>query len=200
MADVYLSPSVRHFNQGYGTYGTEEARMNLIADVVALELARAGLTTQRNDPDADLTAVVADANAKGADVYVAIRSIPCESGPRGAAVYYYREGSNGQRLAQDIQRQLEAVTPTPDRGAADGSLAYGGLGYYELRRTRAPAVIVEVGCHSDPAEADFIINNVYELGTAIARGILDYFGLPYTPPAEGEIQRLRDEYNSVYFE
>ena len=38
MPDVYLSPSVRHFNRGYGTYGTEEERMNLIADIVELTL------------------------------------------------------------------------------------------------------------------------------------------------------------------
>lgn len=200
MADVYLSPSVRHFNQGYGTYGTEEARMNLIADVVALELARAGLSVDRNDPQQDLTAVVADANARGSDIYVAIRSIPCEGGFRGPAVYYFREGSNGQRLAQGLYAQLAPLYPAAGRGAQNGSGAYGGLGYYELRRTRPPAVIVEVGCHSDPAEADFILSNIYELGVAITRGILDYFGLDYTPLSDQEAQRLMDEYNNVYFE
>lgn len=199
MADVYLSPSVRHFNRGYGTYGTEEQRMNLLADVVELELTRNGLTTARNNPDYDLTAVVADANAQGADIYVAIRSIQCEESG-GSRVYYYREGSNGQRLAENIYQYLAPLTPTDDRGTDDGSRAYGGLGYYELRRTRPPAVIIEVGCHSSPAEADFIISNLYEIGVAIAQGILAYFGLPYTPPSPEEIQRLRDEYNNVYFE
>ena len=200
MAEVYLSPSVRHFNRGYGTYGTEEERMNLIADVVELELTRNGLTTARNNPAYDLTAVVADANAKGADVYVAIRSVPCETGGRGARVYYYRPGTNGQRLAEDIYTQLAAVTPVVDRGTEDGGMAFGGLGYYELRRTRPPAVIVEVGCHSNPQDADFIIGNIYEIGVAIARGILNYFGIPYTPDTEEEAQRIRNEYNNVYFE
>ena len=200
MPDVYLSPSVRHFNRGYGTYGTEEQRMNLIADIVELELTRSGLLTARNNPEYDLTAVVADANAKGADVYVALRSIPCEYGTRGARVYYYREGTNGQRLAENIYTSLAAVTPVVDRGTEDGSKAYGGLGYYELRRTRPPAVIVEIGCHSAPQDADFIITHTVEIGIAIARGILDYFGVPYEPPSEEELQRLKDEYNSVYFE
>lgn len=44
MADVYLSPSPAHFNTGYGNYGTEERRMNLIADVVEYELTRHGVT------------------------------------------------------------------------------------------------------------------------------------------------------------
>lgn len=198
MPEVYLSPSPRHFNRGYGTYGTEEERMNLIADVVELELLRNGLTTARNNPAYDLQTVVADANAQNSDVYVAMRSVLCDAGVRGSKVFYYRPGSNSQRLAEEIYTRLSQVTPTEDRGVETGQNVYGGLGFYELRRTRMPAVIVEVGCHGDPQEADFIINNVYEIGVAIAEGILAYFGLPYTPDPPEEQQRLREEYNAVY--
>lgn len=198
MPEVYLSPSPRHFNRGYGTYGTEEERMNLIADVVELELLRNGLTTARNNPAYDLQTVVADANAQNSDVYVAIRSVYCDAGVRGAKVYYYRPATNSQRLAEDIYEQLSLVTPTEDRGVETGQNVYGGLGFYELRRTRMPAVIVEVGCHGDPQEADFIIRNVYEIGVAIAEGILNYFGLPYTPDTPAEQERLRREYNLLF--
>lgn len=199
MPDVYLSPSVRHFNQGFGTYGTEEARMNLIADVVELELQRNGLTTARNNPAYDLTATVADANAKNPDIYVAIRSVAGNYGEQGATVFYYRPNTNGQRLAEDIYEYLSAVTPTEDRGVQEGASAYGGLGYYELRKTRAPAVIIEVGHHSNPQEADFIVSHVYEIGVAIARGILQYFGQPYTPNTPEEEERLKQEFNNIYF-
>lgn len=198
MPEVYLSPSPRHFNRGFGTYGTEEERMNLIADVVELELVRNGLTTERNNPAYDLQTVVADANARNSDVYVAIRSVYCDAGVRGAKIFYYRPGTNSQRLAEDIFNRLSAVTPTEDRGVETGQNVYGGLGFYELRRTRMPAVIVEVGCHGDPQEADFIVRNVYEIGVAIAEGILDYFGLPYTPDTPEEQERLKMEYNNVY--
>ncbi len=198
MPEVYLSPSPRHFNRGYGTYGTEEERMNLIADVVELELARNGLTTARNNPDYDLTSVVADANAQNTDIYVAIRSVNCDSGIQGARVFYYRPGGNGQRLAEDIYNRLSQVTPTEDRGVEEGSSVYGGLGFYELRRTKMPAVIVEVGCHNNPVNADFIVHNVYAIGSAIAQGILDYFGLPYSPPDAEEEARLKEEYDRIY--
>lgn len=198
MPEVYLSPSVRHFNLGYGTYGTEEARMNLIADVVELELVRNGLSVERNNPEYDLAATVADANSKNPDIYVAIRSVSRPVGERGSLVYYYRPSSNGQRLAEEISFFLSEVTPTEDRGTAEGASAFGGLGYYELRRSRPPAVIIEVGNHNDPQDADFIINQVYEIGVAIARGILAYFGLPYDPPEEEQQARLREEYNRVY--
>lgn len=198
MPEVYLSPSPRHFNRGYGTYGTEEERMNLIADVVELELVRNGLTTARNNPAYDLPTVVSDANAQNSDVYVAIRSVNCDAGVRGSRIFYYRPGSNSQRLAEDIYARLSRVTPTEDRGVETGQNVYGGLGFYELRRTRMPAVIVEVGCHNNPLDADFIVRNVYEIGVAIAQGILDYFGLPYTTPSAEEQQRMKDEYNAVY--
>lgn len=198
MPEVYLSPSPRHFNRGYGTFGTEEERMNLIADVVELELVRNGLTTARNNPAYDLPTVVSDANAQNSDIYVAIRSVNCDAGVRGSRIYYYRPGSNSQRLAEDIYARLSRITPTEDRGVETGQNVYGGLGFYELRRTRMPAVIVEVGCHNNPLDADFIVRNVYEIGVAIAQGILDYFGLPYTTPSSEEQQRMKDEYNAIY--
>ncbi len=198
MPEVYLSPSPRHFNRGYGTFGTEEERMNLIADVVELELARNGITTARNNPAYDLQTVVADANAKNSDIYVAIRSVYCDPGEGGARIFYYRPNTNGQRLAEDIYAFLAPVTQSEDRGVREGESAYGGLGYYELRRSRMPAVIVEVGCHGNPQDADFIVRNVYQIGVAIAQGILQYFGLPFTPDTPEEQQRLENEYNNVY--
>ncbi|MBQ8894752.1 MAG: N-acetylmuramoyl-L-alanine amidase [Clostridia bacterium] len=198
MPEVYLSPSPRHFNRGYGTFGTEEERMNLIADVVELELVRNGLTTARNNPAYDLQTVVSDANAQNSDVYVAIRSVYCDAGVQGSKIFYYKPGTNSQRLAEDIYARLSLVTPSQDRGISEGQSVYGGLGFYELRRTRMPAVIVEVGCHGNPQDADFIVRNVYEIGVAIAQGILDYFNLPFIPQSIEEQQRLKDEYNSVY--
>ena len=53
--DVFLSPSVQEFNLGVGDYGTEEARMNQITDVVAYELERNGLTVARNSPEQKLS-------------------------------------------------------------------------------------------------------------------------------------------------
>ena len=199
MPSVYLSPSTRSFNRGYGTFGTEEQRMNLIADIVELELARNGVTTYRNNPAYDLTSLVNDANTKGADIYVALRSLPCTRGAQGARILYFRNGSSGQRLAQDLYNQLSLLTPTQDRGTEDGGEAFGGQGFYELRRTRAPAVIIDLGCHNDPQQADFLVRNVYEIGVAVARGILTYFNLPYTPPDPTAEQSLRSEYNSIYF-
>ncbi len=200
MADVYLSPSSQHFNVGYGNFGIEERRMNLIADVVQYELTRNGVTVDRNNPEASLTEIVADANAKNPRIYVAIQSQSSDATLRGAQIYYYKPGGNGERLASDIFDRLAPITPTEDIGLSDGSLVYGGLGFYELRKTRAPAVIVAIGFHDNPLDADFIIDNTYEIGVAITQGILDYLGREYTPDTEQNQTNLKAQYNGVIFE
>ncbi len=199
MSDVYLSPSSEHFNTGYGNYGIEERRMNLIADVVEYELQRLGITTDRNNPDMGLTEIVADSNAKSPKVHVSIQSQSADSMQRGSQVYYFKAGTNGERLAQDIFEYLEKVTPAEDIGLSDGSAVFGGLGFYELRRTRAPAVIVKVGFHDNPLDADFIIENTYEIGVAIAKGIAQYLGVEYREDSPENIQNLRATYNGVIF-
>lgn len=196
MADVYLSPSSQHFNKGYGGYGTEENRMNFIANVVEYELVRNGVTTERNNPEMSLTEIVADANAKSPDIYVAIQSQSSDATMRGSEVYYYK-GGNGKRLASDIFNNLEPVTPTEDIGISDGSLVYGGLGFYELRKTKMPAAIVIVGYHDNPDDAEFIINNTYEIGVAIAKGILEYLGIEYKENSAEAIEKLKAEYNGI---
>lgn len=193
MADVYIAPSLEHFNVGYGNYGTEEKRANVIADVVELILNANGVTTDRNAPEMSLVEAVADANAKNPRIYLSIQTRSADASLRGAEVFYYKKGTNGERLASDIFDRLSLVTPTEDIGLSDGSLVFGGLGFYELRKTRAPAVIVKAGFHDNPLDADFIINNTFEIGVAIAQGVLDYLGLPYTEP----VGVNKDDYNGL---
>ena len=199
MSQVYLSPSSSHFNVGYGKYGMEERRMNLIADVAQYDLTRHGITAMRNTPDMTLTEVVADANARNPGLYVAIQSQASNTRQRGAQVYYYKRGGNDERLASDIFENLSAVTPFEDIGVSEGAAMYGGLGFYELGKTKMPAIIVMVGFHDNPLDADFIINNTYEIGAAIAKGILDYLGIPYNDHTPENVQSLKADYNGVTF-
>lgn len=194
--DVYLSPSVQEWNIGYGNYGNEQDRMNMVADVVEYELLRNGLTVARNMPSQTLTQVVADSNAKSPAVHVAIHSNASANGnARGPEVYVHRFGGDAERLARDIYAQLLDISETDGFGVKEGYTAFNGSGYYELRRTRAPAVLIEVAFHDNPQDAQFIIDNIYEIGVAIAKGILEYFGVPYTPDSEENIFKMQQQYN-----
>lgn len=199
MVDVYLSPSVQDMNIGYGEYLSEEFRMNLVADVVGYELDRHGLTYVRNSPDMTLTQVVRDSNRVNPKVHVAIHSNASTTGlGRGAEVYVYRFGGKAEKLADDIYYFLSEVTPVDDLGVKEGYDAFGGKGYYELKKTTAPAVLVEVSFHDNPEDAQFIIDHTYELGVAIAKGILEYFGIPYREDTAENINYLKYKYNGVY--
>ncbi len=199
MSIVYLSPSSQHYNTGYGSYGTEEQRMNLLANVVEYELMRNGITTQRNNPEMTLTEIVADANAKEPQMYVAMQSQSARGKLGGAEVFFYKADTNSHRLASDIFEFISELIPYESIGLTDGSLMYGGLGFYELRKTKTPSVIVSVGFHDNPRDAEFIINNIYQLGVAISKGILSYLGSEYKEQPINAQDSLKKEYNGVIF-
>lgn len=193
--DVFLSPSVQEFNYGVGDYGTEEARMNQIADVVAYELKRNGLTVARNSPEQKLSQVVSMANSLSPRAYVAIHSNALDGTTRGPLILVDRFVGKGQALANDIYSYLSAITPAPGFGVREAYSAFNYQGYYELRYPETPAVLIEVSFHDNPEDALFIQQNIVEIGIAIARGILEFFGKPYTPDTPENLDRLRREFD-----
>lgn len=175
---VYLSPSTQEYNQGYGGYGTEEQRMNEVADVTQQALERHGLTVCRNRPEWKLPQVVADSNAKRPNVHLAIHSNA--GGGRGCEVYCHRFGGDGEKLARAVYEELSPLTPTVDRGVKEGYNFFGpGVHMYELAETNAPAALVEIAFHDNPDDAQWLISHIEEIGAALAKGILKYFNLPY---------------------
>lgn len=74
MKSIYLSPSTQENNVGAGSYGTEEQRMNQVADVIQKVLERHGVRVYRNKPEWPLSQVVVDSNAKKPDVHFAVHS------------------------------------------------------------------------------------------------------------------------------
>lgn len=172
MKSIYLSPSTQEHNVGAGNYGTEERRMNEICDIVENEL-RGKYILYRNRPEMTLQQVVADSNAKAPDVHVAIHSNA--GGARGCEALICAKGGQAEKLATRIYTELAALTPTSDRGVKVNAALY------EVNKTKAPAVIVEVEFHDSEAGAAWIVANKAAIARAIVRGIMLHFG--DTPPA-----------------
>ena len=198
MADVYISPSLQEYNTGYVSYGTEEQRMNMIADVLAYELMRHGLSIARNSPEMTLAQAVADSNAVSPAVHVALHSNAANGQARGMEIYVNRFGTAAEQLARYIYEKTEPITPIDGLGIKEGYSAFGGRGMYELKRTTAPAVLIEYAFHDNPDDALFIIENIYELGRSTAKGILKYLGIPYSEDTPENIAYLKSRYNSRY--
>lgn len=197
MVDVYLSPSTQEFNVGYGNYGTEEQRMNQIADVVQYELERHGVSVARNSPEQTLREVVAQSNEINPKLHVAIHSNANDGLSRGAEVYTHRLGGTGEVLADNLYEQIELISPTEGLGVKASAPLFGGQGLYELRYTRAPAALAEVAFHDNPEDAQFIISNIYQIGNAVAKGILETLGIPYQQDSAENVTYLKSRYNNV---
>ena len=168
---VYLSPSTQDKNIGYGNYGTEEKRMNEITDIIEEILVNHGLTIYRNKPEWSLQQVVKDSNLKKPDLHFAIHSNA--GGGRGSEIFAYAPGGEGERAARMIYSELEPLTPTSDRGLKFNP------SFYELNSTIAPAVLIEIAFHDNIDDANWILNNIEEVGVALAKGIINYFEIPF---------------------
>lgn len=200
MVDVYLSPSNQENNLGLGGYGTEEQRMNLVADVVEYELQRHGLTTARNTPDMTLAQIVNQSNSLSPKAHVAIHSNASNDGTaRGSQVYVHKLGGKSAQLGRSINKYVSAYTPTTDFGVIQSAPLFNGQGLYEPRRTKGAATLVETVFHDNPADAQYVIDNTYELGVALSKGILEYFKRPYRADTQENINFLKNKYNGKTF-
>ena len=89
----------------------------------------------------------------------------------GAQVFYYEGSKEGKMLAELLQKSLiDNVDPQNHRVAKANS------GYYILKNTSAPTVIVECGFLSNPEEESLLISAAYQekLVEALQKGICAY--------------------------
>ncbi|MCX8075102.1 MAG: N-acetylmuramoyl-L-alanine amidase [Clostridia bacterium] len=167
---IYISPSVQEQNIGVENYGSEEFRMNQIADDLQAKLENSGrYLVFRNNPRMSLSEIIAESNSTMPDIHVAIHSNA--GGKRGPEVYVSGQDLNSKRLAQNIYDELLRIYPNPKLGRGvkiDPQLR-------ETREVIAPSVLIEVGFHDNKEDAKWIINNISKISDAILKGIDTYF-------------------------
>ena len=148
MSSIYLSPSTQENNVGAGSYGTEEQRMNQIMDRIEADL-QGRFTLYRNRPGMTLQQVVADSNAKKPDLHFALHSNA--GGGSGAECWISAKGGQAEQFAKRLMEEMSALTPGKDRGVKVST------SLYEVNKTKAPAVILEVEFHDTPEGAAWIV-------------------------------------------
>ena len=89
----------------------------------------------------------------------------------GAQVFYYSGSTQGQILAESIQKQLIAKADPENKRQVKANDSY-----YLLKKTGIPIVIVECGFLSNSSEADKLCTPEYQdrVAWAIHMGILQY--------------------------
>lgn len=180
MPRIFLSPSTQEFNL-YLTEGSEEFWMNLIADAMEPYLLASGISFTRNDPDKPLSDAIAQSNAGSYDLHLALHSNASPESLagklRGVDAYYQEGSARGRRAAVTLSDNIKQVYPLPERvkTVATTSLA-------ELSRTRAPAVLMELGYHDNVQDEAWIRENIVPIAENLVQGLTLYFGIPFVQP------------------
>ncbi len=173
-----------------GPGGTKEKDVNLavakllfkyLDPVADVKLTRSDDRRLGNNENSDLAERVRIAEAWRANYFISLHCNAATAGARGVETYAYKPGGEGERLARAIQKELVEATGFLNRGVKFAN-------YYVLRKTSMPAVLIEMGFISNPAEEKLLKDPTWQekAAKAIATGIANYLGkkLPApVPPA-----------------
>lgn len=117
------------------------------------------------------------ANSANTDIFVSIHiNAFNRSTAQGIEAYSYPTSSAGAILARDIHNELIADNTlyTVNRGLKTANFSV-------LRRTRMPAVLLELGFITNPQDVQILTSRQDDFALAIAKGILKNLSIKYVP-------------------
>jgi len=170
---VYGSPSQQAHNPYTGHLGVESVHMREVWGWAAKRLRACGVTVRtaadwsKLSEPANYMNAVRDSNAWKPLCHVAIHSNAGGAGAAGTDTFYKWGSVAGLRLARCLQRHVAPVSPGKDHGV------HAQAGWAELY-VAAPAALIEIAYHTNPADAKAIVGHPALFGNALADGILEY--------------------------
>ena len=177
----YLSPSNQSANIGVDGYGTEKDQMNLLLDEMIPHLDRAGVSFHRGDSDMTIQNRVKESNEMGAWFHLALHSNAGGNGKAmGPVAFYYSE--KGKKFCENVVNHLLALGQQNNRS----SNVIQNKTLYELRKTNAPACLLEVDFHDSSAGVAFLTKRRKEIAETIAKAIIETDGKEFIPMTSGE--------------
>jgi len=196
MPTIYLSPSTQDWNMYVTGSGSEEYNMNLLADALVPYLRSNGIQYRRNRPSMTAASSIREANDGNYDLYLALHSNAAPEGrygeERGIIAFYYPGSAEGRRAAELMAEALRQIYPLPEQVTVRPTTSLG-----EVRRSRAPAVLLEIGYHDNREDALWVENNRNAIARQIARALTEFFGLPFIWPMDPEDGEVDVEYGTL---
>ncbi len=172
----YISPSSQSSNMGVGDYGSEQDRMYALALEITPHLDRAGVSFVVPERTATLGERVRHSNSLGTHFHLALHSNAGGGGKaRGPVALYYSDA--GKAFGEKLVDALLALGQESNRA----SHVKQQKSLYELRKTHAPAVLLEVDFHDSVGGVEFITERRAEIAEAIARCIIEADGKEFVP-------------------
>ena len=177
----YLSPSNQKANEGIDGYGTEHEQMYLLMDAIIPHLDRAGVSFVLADRDATLAQRVKESNKIGAGFHFSLHSNAGGNGKAwGPVALYYSDA--GKEFGEKLVNSLLALGQKNNRSYNTKQQK----GLYELRKTKAPACLLEVDFHDSSTGVKFMTEHRAEIAKAIATVIIEADGKEFVPETAGE--------------
>ena len=119
-----------------------------------------------------LRARVEQANAFGADLFLSLHTnASINESASGTEALVFRQDSTAYDIAEVLLEELTLVTGLRNRGVVLRP------GLYVLRRTRMPAVLLELGFITNENDADLMYNNPRLFAQGIYMGLKKYYGV-----------------------
>lgn len=178
MPEVFISPSLQTWNK-YNGGGTEAQYMGYVADALEPYLIANGINYVRSRLPDTLGEVIKRSNEGNYGLHLALHSNASPEGRegqfRGVQAYYYAHSAKGKLAAEDMVKSFKRIYPDPDLVYAVPTQTVG-----EVTKTKAPAVLMEIGYHDNASDAQWIRNNIQNIASALARGLTEYFSLPFS--------------------
>ena len=189
MPIIYLSPSTQEKNMYVTGTGSEEYWMNRLADAMIPYLNSCGIRYTRNTPEMTAGSSIRQANSGWYDFYLALHSnaaAPENYGNvRGIIAFYYPSSTKGQRAAQIFVNNLRTIYPLPDQVVTRSTTSLG-----EVRDSKFPAVLLELGYHDNVDDATWIETHLPDIARNLVLSLTDFFDIPFiwpTDPWEGTV-------------
>lgn len=190
MPKVYLSPAMHRQNEccyprpdGKQCYETLEN--NEYIDILEPVLNRCGIETKRgyrrtpmNNEDGDkiMRQNVAESNAWGADVHYISHTNAANGTVKGYRPIYFTGSTKGKKLAEIMVKYRKQIYPY-------SVVLNNRTDLYELKNTNAVAFYEEHVFHDNLEDATWFHTHMNEIAESAAKGLCEYFGIPYVAPA-----------------
>jgi len=184
MPKVYLSPAYHAYNPCALPGCDETTHNNQYLDQLEPYLTACGIDflrgprrTPRSNEDGGkyMEQAVAQSNRWGADVHYVSHTNAFDGSVRGYRPMIYPGSVQGRHLAQQMMARRRAIY--------DGAITLvERADLYELRATKAVAYYEEHVFHDNEAEARWFHDNLRAVAESAARGLCDYFGIPFVDP------------------
>ncbi len=191
---IYLAASTQKDNIGVEQYGTEQDRMQYLADRIKywLNTQNKKFVVFRNISGWSLNQTVNDCNQLACEIFIDCHSNAGSAEADGTEVYFHEGSTKGKLLAEKLFNRIAPISPGIDQGTFSDFVLYPDNGLYVLANTIPPAALVEFFYHSNSVEVNHYLANIDIYAKATAMAICDYFNEKWIEAPEVCINKALD--------